>query len=67
MVDVRRDDGAAPGDLVAHEFGRNRFLQVGAPRVAGMLLAEFFQGLFERMFSRMAMYSISGVISPRRA
>ena len=34
MVDVGGDDGAAPGDLVAHELGRDEGRQRGAERLA---------------------------------
>src|SRR3989442_4484811 len=40
MVDVRRDDRAAAGDLVADELRRDLVRDAGAPRVSGMLARE---------------------------
>ena len=38
MVDVGGNDGAACGNLVAHEFGRDEIGNVRAPGLAGMLV-----------------------------
>ena len=46
MVDVVGDDGAAPGDFVADEFGGDSAGEFCAPVDAGVLDAEFGFGLF---------------------
>ena len=68
VIDVGRDDGATARDLVAHELGRDPLLDRRAERLARVLPAHHLrQRVAARWFSRMAMYSISGVTMPRRA
>jgi len=40
VIDVRRDNRAAAGDLVADELRRDFLREAGAPGVAGMLAGE---------------------------
>src|SRR5690606_31735019 len=47
VVDVGRDDGAAPGNFFADKFGRDGLRQPGAPIFAGMLTAQLVVDLFE--------------------
>jgi hypothetical protein len=68
VVDVGGDDGAAAGDLVAHELGRDRpsgCRRRSSRRGAGA--AAVRRGPSRFWFSRIAMNSISGVTMPRRA
>jgi hypothetical protein len=65
VIDVGRDDGAAAGDFLADEFGRDEIGDRGAEIFA--VANEGLPVASRRMFSRMATYSISGVMMPRRA
>jgi hypothetical protein len=80
VVDVVGDDGAAAGDFAAHEFRGDFFRDAGAEVLAGVLAAEQGGHLLAHragaagfdvgarlLFSRMATYSISGVMMPWRA
>jgi hypothetical protein len=63
VVDVVGDDRAAARDLVADEFGGD---EVGdaAPKSSP---SRVFSAASRPRFSRIATYSISGVMMPRRA
>jgi hypothetical protein len=68
VVDVVGDDGAAAGDFVADEFGRDHARDRGAEtlaRDAGWRSRSSRPSSF--WFSRIATYSISGVMMPARA
>ena len=68
VVDVGRDDGAAAGDLVAHELRRDEVGDGGAEALAvGSAALARASAAARPRFSRMATYSISSVMMPARA
>jgi hypothetical protein len=64
VVDVVGDDGAAAGDLVADEFGGD---VIGDARAEILAVADVAAMASRPRFSRIATYSISGVMMPFRA
>ena len=64
VVDIAGDDGAAAGDFLADKF---RGDLLGDVRAKGFALGDLVGDFARLRFSRMATYSISGVMMPWRA